>query len=128
MENLQANTEFILTKLDSVFQKALPHLQNGAEEVVTYQVIKFQANYVLWSAFWLIFLIASSISIMKGLKAGKKAHWIDGPYWAAVIAGGFGVVISVIGIGNTIISDGTKFALSIATPEMFTIMEMLGKN
>jgi len=71
--DLKQNTEFILTKIDSLMRDAMPYLEKGSEEVIKYQVIKFRMEFIV---FGLIFLF---LSIICGITVKKLWSRVDEP-------------------------------------------------
>ena len=125
--DLKQNTEFILSKIDSLMSDAMPYLEKGAEEMIMYQIVKFQVGFLLSLIIASAFFLAGSVSLYKGLKAAKKNDYDEGVWWGFVVVGGVICVGSFIGFLGEVVGDVPKFALSFATPEMFAIMELLGK-
>ena len=124
--DIQQNTEFVLGKIDSLMQTALPHLQQGAEEVIKYKVILFQAEFLAELVFLGICLglaFKYCIKLHKintddgcmndGMVLGEVFLWIATCTFSIVYA--FAVTCNI-----------PKFVASIVSPEIFAIMQLIG--
>jgi len=121
--DIQQNTEFILSKVDSLMQGAMPYLEKGGEEIIKYKVVEFRATAILCLLFPLMLLIGI-VFLTKGIKVFDKESPKDAIY---II---LGAVLTLIGLTTTLLELGPripKFVLSFTSPEMFAIMELIGK-
>lgn len=125
--DLKQNTEFILTKIDSLMQGAMPYLEKGSEEVIKYQLVKFWAEWAI--TFILVFCLAYAV-----LKVCKKLYSLDDE--KDIFMHNYGLPIFIVGTLGFIVSialfivsciEFTSLILSFTYPEMFAIMELLGK-
>ena len=130
--DLQQNTEFIMTKIDSLMQGAMPYLEKGSEEMIKYKVIEFRSSLILTVLALTIgmviglVILKKVISLKKAKEKENKFTNTEGEVIIGIIAC-VAILMCFIGVIVNVCLDGAKFILSFTSPEVFAITELLGK-
>lgn len=124
--NIAQNTEFVLTKIDSLMNKAMPHLEKGAEEVIKYKVIEFRVQYLIIILVWITLAIA--IKKLSRILIDDKWNGLeDGDLIALFIVGIVALSIGLIVTTAFSLLEATSFILSFTSPEIFAILQLIGR-
>jgi len=117
----QNNTEFVLTKLDSLFQKAHPSLVGMSEEMVKYSSLSYLWTYLLGFGLFIGFFSLIIWSIRK-IHLAEKTSVEE--FWTGVaIFAGFGSFF----MSMIVLIGCRSFFQALFSPKAFTVMEILEK-
>jgi len=127
--NIQENTEFIIGKVDSLFKQAMPYLQKGGEELITYKVIQFRVDFIIYSCISFFLTLIFTVVLVKCIKGLIKTPQYDDDsgYSIGVMISGFFLFVTIFVSILKILPLVSGFVLSFTNPEVFAIMQLLGK-
>lgn len=122
--DFQQNTEFVISKLDSIINNAMPFVEKGAEEVIKYKLIEFRAEYIIGLVLCLLCLAIGYKCIKKAIIEDGSNNNDDLPFIFSVI-GAFTCFVVAFCFGIFVVFETTAFILSFTSPEIFAIMQLI---
>ena len=117
MSEFTENTEFILTKIDSLVQKALPSIEKGGEMFVRYHALTQVITYivVLMVAIYLMIIFWKNLTKVDLDVFNREAIVCMLTFFPLL----FSAMYSIIEL--------TSFIQAIVAPEIYTIMKVIGQ-
>lgn len=128
MGAFKENTEFVLGKVDSLFQLALPHLKNGAEEAIKYSLADAYVS-AAWYPLLLLFSVILVFMVHRWLTAwepkgseGKDAREIF-RFLVPIV-----VTLFIVPCGFAWWSSAKCAVKATVSPAVYTVLKLAGKD